>query len=103
MQRKFGFANEITYRQWVMTDPLTLMTVAVPRKEFIHDMTDKIGTTFCLHSSVAASQTEVLAKYKESLNEHECAVLAAFTEKYSISVQDVVEQYHWSKDQFIPL
>jgi hypothetical protein len=37
----FEFINEITYKQWVMTDPSTLMTV-IPCEELIDDLTYEI-------------------------------------------------------------
>jgi hypothetical protein len=60
------------------------MTVVVPCKEYKDDMNGKIWMNFCLHIFVVAHETAVLAKYKESLNEHKCVALEVFAENYSV-------------------
>jgi hypothetical protein len=54
----FEFGNEITYKEWVMTDPSTLMIVVS-------------SSQFC--SSLLGSN---LTQCKESSNEHNCVALA---------------------------
>jgi hypothetical protein len=51
-----------------MTAHSILMTAVVPCEYFSDDLTDKIWTTFCSHSSVAQHKAQVLP---EGLNEHE--------------------------------
>jgi hypothetical protein len=70
----FEFINGITYKQWVMTDPSTLMP-AIPWEELIDDLTYEVWTyfhpQFC--SSILGSN---LTQCKESSLEHDSVVTA---------------------------
>jgi hypothetical protein len=54
------FGDEMTYRQWAMTDCSTLTNVVVTGEEFINDLAEKIWATFHPHGFVAQCQAQVL-------------------------------------------
>jgi hypothetical protein len=69
----------IEYKEWVVTDRATLMTVTQKSDEFIENFVSKMPE-LTHHHYTAKQQARYLKETKENLQSDQCIILADFSE-----------------------
>ena len=69
----------IHFQQWQSTDQTQIMTLSLPRFEFLHLLAEKLDH-LSEHSYIAKTQAAYLRHRKESLKTNECLIFADFVE-----------------------
>ena len=87
----------IHFQQWQSTDRTQIMTLSLPRFEFLQLLAEKLDH-LSAHLYIAKAQAAYMRHRKETSKTNECLILADFAENYHFIVQDEIQSCHWSKE-----
>jgi hypothetical protein len=90
--------NEISFKQWIMTDRCSLVTIVKNLDEFIEELTSNLFN-LTIHHYVSKCQADFLATLKENLKPEEAILQMDFAENYTFQIQDEVQSSYFSKQQ----
>ena len=89
-------ADEIRFQQWTTVDRSELLQQALPVKEFVEVLVDKMND-LTAHSYIARAQAQYLKQCKEELADDSVIILGDFAENFKFIIQDEVQSYHWNQ------
>ncbi|GBM04149.1 hypothetical protein AVEN_205225-1, partial [Araneus ventricosus] len=90
--------DNITFKQWISSERIELVTLIKPRDEFFELFAQKL-IALKKHHYVSKIQTRFLKEKKQNLTKEEIIVLADFSENYTVIVQDEAQGHHWVNRQ----
>ena len=90
--------ERVTFKQWVSTDSVDLITQTIPLSEFLTTLSHQINS-IPYHSYIAKSEARYLSEIKQNLEEDDIIALGDFAENYTFLIQDEIQGYHCSKQQ----
>ena len=91
-------SNDISYKQWIMTDRCSLVTTVKGLDEFVEELTSNLYN-LTKHHYVSKCQSNFLVTLKENLGLEEAILQMDFAENYTFQVQDEVQSSYFSKQQ----
>jgi hypothetical protein len=97
LQKELGDMT-VEYKQWVVTDRATLMTVIQQSDRFIESLVSKVSE-LTHHHCTAKQQARYLKESTESLQSDQCIILADVSENCSFILQDAIQGFHWANNQ----
>lgn len=87
------------YSQWTSTDRSILEFRVEAVDDFIGSLIKRL-TTLIRHTFISEQQNFYLKELKLTLGNEEAIILMDFSENYTFIIQDSVQGYHWTNDQF---
>jgi hypothetical protein len=75
--------ENITFKEWILTDRCELVTIVKSSEEFIESLLEKLLLLLC-HSFIATQQALFIKELKCNLQSGEFVVLCDFAENYSL-------------------
>ena len=87
----------IHFQQWQSAGRTQIMTLFLPRFEFLQFLAEKLDH-LSTYSYIAKAQAVYLRHRKETLKTNECLIWADFAENYYFIVQDEIQSCYWSKE-----
>ncbi|GBO15377.1 hypothetical protein AVEN_262218-1 [Araneus ventricosus] len=90
--------ENITFKQWLSTNRLTLETLVKSSEDFTAFLIEKLQLLL-QHSFIATERATFLKELKVNLKINEVIALGDLAENYSFILQDAAQGFHWNNAQ----